>query len=132
RGGLGSAKLAIHAAVFPLDRERASVADPRQRAEDRPPLDAAMAGRDKIPAAARVAEVQMRAKNAGATIQVAPAFLDMHVIDPIGEGFEKRNRVDELVIQVAWVEVDPKRRPATDRRQRLLGGGNIVGDLGWV
>src|SRR5262245_6755684 len=81
RAGFGRAELAIQAAVLPLDRERAVVADTRKRAEDRPPLDPAMAGRDEVPAASRVAEVEVRAKDAGSAVQVTPALLHMHMVD---------------------------------------------------
>ena len=46
-------RLAVHAGVLPLDRERPGVADLVQRAEELVEVDVAVAGRDEVPAAAR-------------------------------------------------------------------------------
>ena len=56
----------------------------------------------------------------------------MHVVDAVGEGLDEQHRVHELVVQVAGVEVDAEAGPVADRLQRLLGGHDIVGDLGGV
>lgn len=130
--GLGGTKLAIHTAIFPLDREWALVADPRQRAEDWIPLRIAMPWRDKIPAAAGIAEVEVRAEDAVAAIDIDAAILDVHVVDAIAECLDKGHRIEELVDQVAGIEVDPKGRPPPNRGQGLLSGGDVVGDLGRV
>src|SRR5207253_10286157 len=53
--GVLGAKVAVHAAVLPFDGERAIVADLVERADDGFPVDAAVARRAEIPAAARVA-----------------------------------------------------------------------------
>src|SRR5262245_21292662 len=59
RARFGRAELAVHAAIFPLHRQRTVVADTGKRAEDRPPLDAAVAGRYEVPAAPRIAKVEV-------------------------------------------------------------------------
>src|SRR5437762_1199711 len=60
---LGRAVRAIHAAIFPFHRERALVADAVERADDCLELHAAPAQRAEVPAAPRVAEVEMRAQD---------------------------------------------------------------------
>ena len=57
---LGGAVFAIHAAVFPLDRERAVVADVVERPRDLLEVDLSAAGRAEVPAAAGIAEVEVR------------------------------------------------------------------------
>src|SRR5437868_5933425 len=47
---------AVHATVLPLDRERALVADPIERPEERLEVDVAVPGRDEVPAARLLAE----------------------------------------------------------------------------
>src|SRR2546428_1631761 len=54
------AVLAFHAGVLPLDRERARVPDPVQRAHERVEVDVAVAGRAEVPAALAVPEVEVR------------------------------------------------------------------------
>ena len=89
-GGLGGAVLAVHAGVFPLDRERAVVADLVEGAGDGVEVDLAAARRAEVPAAAGVAEVQVRAEDAGLAVERPRGVLDVDVVDPVGE------RPDEL------------------------------------
>ena len=63
------APVAVHAAVLPLDRERPVVADPVERAEERLEVDVAVAGRDEVPAARLLAEVQVRAEDRAAAVE---------------------------------------------------------------
>src|SRR5205085_12137739 len=58
------APLPLHPRVLPLDRERARVADPVQRAEERLEVDVAVPARDDIPPAGGLTEVDMRAQDA--------------------------------------------------------------------
>ena len=58
RDRFGGAPFAVHAHVLPLDRQRAVVADPVQRAEQLVEVDVAVAGRDEVPAAVAVAELR--------------------------------------------------------------------------
>src|SRR5262245_55828761 len=62
---LGSAGLAVHAAVLPLDGERAGIADVVEGADDLFKLNAAAAEGAEVPEAARVAKVEMAAEHAG-------------------------------------------------------------------
>src|SRR5919202_3992685 len=57
--GLRGAVRAVHAAVFPLDRERPVVADAVQRAHDLFEVHAAAARRAEVPAAPGIAEVEV-------------------------------------------------------------------------
>src|SRR5437763_9846601 len=63
--GLGGAGFAVHAAVFPLDGERALVADVVEGADDLLEVDAAVAKRAEVPVATRIAEVEVSAEDAG-------------------------------------------------------------------
>src|SRR6478736_5722133 len=61
--------LAVHAGVLPLDRERPLVADPVERPEERLEVDVAVPGRDEVPAALRLAEVEMTAEDRPAAVE---------------------------------------------------------------
>src|SRR5438445_12234866 len=82
-GGLRGAVGAVHAAVFPLDRQRPIVADAVQRTHDLLEVHTAAARRAEVPAAARIAEVEVRAQDAGAAVEVARGVLDVHVVDAV-------------------------------------------------
>src|SRR6476661_7498742 len=60
--------LAPHTGVLPLDRDRAGVADVAKGAEGVLPGDVAVAGRDEVPAAARVTPRQVGAEDTRATV----------------------------------------------------------------
>src|SRR5919202_2687527 len=65
-GGLRGTVRAVHAAVFPLDRERSVVADAVQRAHDLLEVHATAPRRAEIPAPAGIAKVEVRAPDARA------------------------------------------------------------------
>jgi hypothetical protein len=91
------APLAVHAGVFPLDRERPRVADRVERAEERLEVDVAVAGRDEVPAAIALAEVQMPAEDALAAVERLLRVLDVDVVDAVGELDRELRRIEELV-----------------------------------
>src|SRR5947209_3595963 len=127
--GLRGAVGAIHAAVLPLDRERPIVADAVQRAHDLLEVHAAAARRAEIPAPSGIAEVEVRAEDAGAAVEIARGVLDVHVIDAVGEALDEEHGIDELVVEMAGVEVDPEGGAVADGLERLLRGDDVVGDL---
>ena len=55
--------VAVHPRVLPLDRERPGVADPVERPDHRLEVHVAVAGRDEVPAAPRLAEVEVPAED---------------------------------------------------------------------
>ena len=75
------APLAVHPGVLPLDRERAFVADPVERAEHPLEVDVAVAGGDEVPAAAGGAEVGVAAEDGGAAVEPELGVLDVGVVD---------------------------------------------------
>src|SRR3954452_7966806 len=74
------APVAVHARVLPLDRERALVADPVQRAQERLEVDVAVAGGDEVPAALVLAEVQVAAEDRAAPVEALDRVLDVDVV----------------------------------------------------
>ena len=56
----------------------------------------------------------------------------MHVVDPVGELERELRGVEELVREVARVEVDAERLAVVDRVQRLPRRDEVVRDLGRV
>jgi hypothetical protein len=54
----------------------------------------------------------------------------VHVVDPLGKLFDEGRGVEELVREVARVEVDPELRPAVDRGEGLARRDEVVRDLG--
>src|SRR3954453_1201655 len=105
---VGRAPVAVHARVLPLDRERAGVAGAVERAEHRLEVDVAVAGGDEVPAAAGGAEVGVATEDRGAPVEPALGVLDMGVEDARAELVDERGGVEELVLEVAGVEVDPE------------------------
>ena len=106
------------------------VADPVQRAEELLEVDVAVAGRDEVPAARLVAEVQVRGEDRAAAVEALARVLDVHVVDPVGELERELRGVEELVREVARVEVDPERLAVVDRVERLPRRDEVVRDLG--
>src|SRR5437870_3702650 len=70
--GLGGPVLAVHAAVFPFNAERALVADVVEGDNDFFELDVTVAEGAEIPVAARVGERDVAAKDADGAVAVAP------------------------------------------------------------
>src|SRR5690349_25174403 len=98
RERLGGTDEAVHAGVLPLDADRAVVADGVEHPEGRLPGDVAVAGRDEVPAAARVGPGEVRAEAAVAAVaDLELRVLAVDVVDPVLEVPEERD----------WVEVLP-------------------------
>ncbi len=104
--GFRRAVFPIHAAVFPLDRERAIITDAVQHTDDGFQIDIAMTGRDEIPTAPGITETQMRTEDAGETVQIELRVLDMHMIDAVRESGDEVDGIKLLVNEVAGVEVE--------------------------
>src|SRR5918911_3319519 len=60
---------------------------------------------------------------------MARGVLDVDVVDAVGEGLEEQHGVDELVVEMAGIEVDPEGGAVADRRERLLRRDDVVGNL---
>src|SRR5262245_21829095 len=67
-GGGGRAVLAVHPRVVPVHRQWAVVADLVQPADDRRPVDPAVARGTELPAGPRVAAGPVARQDAGATV----------------------------------------------------------------
>src|SRR5690606_18612904 len=104
--GLAGAMFAVHADVFPFDRERAVVADLVKRADDLLEIDAAATWRAEVPAAARVAEVEVAGQDAGAAVERDDRVLDVDVIDAIRKLADELDRINSLPQQMTGVEVE--------------------------
>src|SRR5207249_2039740 len=61
--------LAVHARVFPFDRERACVAGPVQRPDQRFEVDVAVSRRDEVPPAVELTEVEVSAEDRLAAVK---------------------------------------------------------------
>src|SRR5688572_5279048 len=130
RERIGRAPIAIHPRVLPLDGERPLVADPVERADHLLEVDVAVTGRDEIPAAALAAEVEVAAEDRRAAVEATLGVLDVDVVDAVAELVDERRRVEELVLEVARVEVDAEAGPVADRCKRAPRRDEVVRDLG--
>ena len=77
-----------------------------------------MAGRDEVPPALRVAEVEVRGEDGAPPVEPALGVLDVDVADAARELLGEGGRVEELVGEVAGVEVDREALAIADRRER--------------
>src|ERR1700694_2351464 len=126
------APVAAHARVLPFDRERTLVSDSVEGAEERLEVDIAVTRRHEGPAAIRLAEVDVGAEDRPAPVEHLLRVLDVNVVDAIRELLHEGRGIQELVGEVAWVEIDPETRPASDRIESLARGHEVVSDLGGV
>src|SRR5690606_39734462 len=86
RRALGRAVHAVHAAVFPFDRQRPAVADVVQGDDDLLEVDVATTDAAEVPVAARVAERGVAAEHAGGAVAAPPPdVLHVNVHDARGE-----------------------------------------------
>jgi hypothetical protein len=100
-----------------------------ERTDDRLEVDPAATRGAEVPAAARIAEAEVACEDAGAAVEGGDRVLDVDVIDAIGEGAEKLDRIDPLPVEVAGIEVESELLAAAERLESALGGDQIVGDL---
>ena len=77
----------------------------------------------------RFAEVEVSAEDALAAVEGLARVLHVDVIDAVRELLDERGRVEELVSEVARVEVDAELRPSVDRVERLARRDEVVRDL---
>src|SRR5215218_4916952 len=121
RARLARARLAVHADVLPLDRQRSVVACRVEMPDDLLELDLASADRAELPVALGVAERQVTTEHAGRTRRVRPPdVLHVHVIDPFGEAVDERQVVHALIPEVARVVVEPERLAPAHRVEGAL------------
>ena len=99
--GVLGAVLAIHARVLPLDRKRPVVADAVERPEECLEVDVAVAGRDEVPAAGLLTEVQVRPEDRAAPVESLLRVLHVHVVDAVGELAGELRGVEVLVARSA-------------------------------
>jgi hypothetical protein len=89
-------------------------------------------GETNSPAAAGLAEFEVAAEDRAAPVERALGVLDVRVQDLRAELEHERRRVEELVLEVARVEVDPEALAVADRGERAPRRDEVVGDLGRV
>ena len=107
------------------------VADPVERPEECSEVDVAVSRR-ATPAAALVAEVEVRREDRAPSVEAADGVLDVYVVDAVGELQSEGGRVEELVCEMGRIEIDPERGTTVDRLERLAGRYEVVSDLGRV
>ena len=113
-GGFGCAVVAVHAAVFPFDRERTVVVDVVEGPDDLFEIHGASAGAAEVPATPRVAKIEMACQNSRPAVERRDGVLDMYVIDPLGKGADEFDWIDTLPMQMARIEIKSKFLPARD------------------
>ena len=124
---------AIHAAVFPFDRQRPLVVDAVEGADDFLEIDIAAAQRAEVPIALAVAEFGVPAEDTGGGRRRGPAYvLHVDVEDAVAESVDELDVVHALVAEVAGVVVETKGRMAVKCLDSALGRGNIKGDFSGV
>ena len=93
-------------------------------------FDAAASGRAEVPAAARIAEIQMAGQNAAAAVERDDRVLDVDVVNPVGERAHELDRIDPLPEQMAGIEVEAELLALVECLERPLGRVHIEGDFG--
>src|SRR4029077_6681569 len=129
---VGRAPFAVHARVLPFNRERALVTDAVQRPDEGLEVDVSVPRRYERPAALDLSEVDVGAEDRAPAVEHLFRVLDVHVVDAITELHDELRRVEELMREMARIEVDAEAGPAPDRIQRLSGRDEVVRDLGRV
>src|SRR5205823_14024143 len=112
--------LAIHPRVLPLDRKRPLVPGRVQGPDDLVEVDVAVAEGAEIPAAAGIAERQVRAEDAGAAVEADGAVLHVHVEDPLREVADEQVRLHSLPLQVAGIEIEAEGGPVAEGLEQTL------------
>ena len=119
----------LHSAVFPLDRQGAAVTNVVQRANDGLEIHAAPSQRAEIPAATRIAEVQMTREYPVKAVERDQSILHVNVEDPIGKPANELGRIDSLPNQMAGIEVETKLRDGYPSSESPFGGVDVEGDF---
>ena len=71
----------------------------------------------------------MAGQNPAAAVERDDRVLDVDVINPIGKGAQKLDRIDPLPEQMAGIEIEAELFAAVERLERSLGGVQVEGDL---
>ena len=97
-------------------------------------FDAAAAQRTEIPAAARIAEVQVAGQDPAVAVERHDGVLHVDVEDPVGELADESGRIDPLPDQVAGIEIEAELRPMVQRFEGPLGrvAGRRRSPSGWT
>ena len=124
---------AIHPAIFPLNAERAGVADIVEGDDDVLEVDVAVAERTEVPVPARVAEGNMAAEYADRAVAVAPPHVfHVDVENPLAEQPDELHVVNVLIAEVRGVEVEAEAFVFLDGSDGALGAGDVERNFGRV
>ena len=130
---LGSAKFAVHAAVFPFHTQRPGIPNVIQRPDDLFKVDIAAADRLEVPETVGLVEIDMAAKDACLRRTVAPGHvLHVHMENAVVEFADETNVVDTLIPKMGRIVVEAESRVVVERLQRTLGRSNVKSNLGRV
>ena len=130
---LGGAVLAVHAAVLPLDRERALVVYTVEGADDLLEVDLAAAHAAEIPISVHVAEGEVPAEDTRRHRLVGPPYiLHVYVEYAVGKGVDELHVIDTLVSEVARVVVEAEGGVVVYGLEGALGRRDVECDLGGV
>ena len=128
--GLGGAVHAIHANVFPLDRERPAITDIVERNDDLFELNVAVPDGPKIPIAAMITEIGVTAKDADISVAVPPPnVLHVSVVNAVLEVPEELYVVNALVSEVRRIVVKTKAIVMLHRLKRAMSRADIKRDF---
>ena len=83
------AELSIHAGVFPLDRQRAVIANVVQSSNDLFEVDRTTARRSEIPTATVIPEIDVACQNTTPSIERGNGIFDVNVVDPVWKCSDK-------------------------------------------
>ena len=97
----------LHAAVFPLYGEGATVSCVVQGYDDLLEIDIATPNGTEIPIAAGIRKISMATKNSDRAIAVAPPnILHVDVINTVSELANEANVINTLVTQMTWIVIE--------------------------
>jgi len=131
--GFGRAMETVHAAIFPLNGERTSIANIVEGDDDILEADIAAADGAEIPRAPGVAEIGVATEYANGAVTVAPPdVLHVGVVDLLAEGADELHVVDALVAEVARVIIKAEALVVTNGLKGALGRSDVEGDFGRV
>ncbi len=130
--GFSGAVFAVHHGIFPFYGEGAVVTDGVQSANDFLELDLTSARAPEIPAAAWRSEVEMGGEDSAFSVEGESGIFHVHVIDAVGEGFEKLDGIHHLPVEMAGIEVEAEGLSVLDGGESPFGGEDVEGDFGWV
>lgn len=128
---LGRAVKAVHASIFPLDREWANVATVIEGDDDFLEIDIATTDTAEIPVAAAIAEIGVPPEHADVAIpMVPPSVLHVYMKDAGGEVADELHVINPLIAEMGGVVVKAKPRVPVDGIERPFGARDVEGNLG--